>query len=414
MEYAFSTRSLLPQAVPIGVGAVPVGSHTPAKHKQPHSRGVGAAVGTFTPTVPVKANWVLAYAYGDQAARVKIAGHGFRYAQVLQNFIASKAPASYFYYTGDGGTFLFSCIYSGATPVVRLATNGLRNIGLGRPPTGLGLAAGTIKPLSSVPGCTNWVPINPGDGSTASTNIAATLGANLSAILDAVGPAWLTNAGASGGPWTRLNGAYHFLYGSTVVLTAGETGAMLMKYDGGTLYGCTALASAAPSPAPSPPIQSSPPPVSSTDQGTYQWNAYMWQYIASSTTDIPTQPPPGQTPNGMWVNTHGAYQFDWYPSSQGAADGTKTITDPSGNTWYVYCSGYGANGEGASASYSPPAPGSTTPPVALAGTSGSWSSQIHPYYQVWLPTSGMSTDEEIVLVLLGLLVIGGGTYYLMQ
>jgi hypothetical protein len=58
----------------------------------------------------------------------------------------------------------------------------------------------------------------------------------------------------------------------------------------------------------------------------------------------------------------------------------------------------------------PPLPGSTVPPASLAGTSGSWSGNVHSYYQVWIPTAGMTDGEILAIVLLGALGVGGVAY----
>jgi hypothetical protein len=421
--------SAAPTGAGVGVGAVPVGVGATAIESRP---GVGGSIRFVQPT-PAK-TWKIAYALGDKAPRIKLAGSGFSYAKMLQGFIATRMKSLYFVFTGTGGAFLFACVYQGGVPVIKLATSGLQQVGVGKAPgTGQPVGVGQPAPLSvagviPAPGYLSPIPGAPPSCPQWKDPGLLMNSATISALITILGGAWSALGGTTG-TWngvqfTRYNGAYHFLYNSpTGGATLGEpNGIIYCKFDGSNLSICGGPVGSSQVTAPptitTPPVSSGNPvevkgPVAptSSDQGTYQWDTYMWQYVAAGQGDVPTQPPP-TTPGalGLWVNTRNdLILYDWYPFG---VQGLATITDPSGNIWYVYCSGYGANGEGASADYNPPAVGSVIPPAALAGTTGSWSTTIHPYYQVWIPAaSTMSTAELLLLLALGVAAVGGVAYY---
>lgn len=416
-DFAFSIR---PPVSPIGFGAVPEGlgqhatasahpslnsiaiphgSGTPAKHKPHPHRGVGS----FAAASPQKANWVLAYVYGERAPRVKIKGSGFDYAKVLQQFVQSGQPSQYFTWTGTGGTFLFSCIYSGSTPVVRLATNGLQR-GMGRKPTGMGdITPGTVTCNAS------WITINSPGPNADSFSLT---GSDISGALTTMKNAWSLAMGGKTTPFTVSNGAMHFIFSSD------HTANIPMKYDGVNLYACGVPVTVAPSspPAVQPIATQGVTPISggtSVDNGTYTWDNYMWVYQASGSNDSPNgSPPPGQPAgvSGAWVNVSGN-QWNYYPNS---GPQPLPVVDPTGVTWWTYSSANAAMYNAPSSAYMPPLPGSTVPPASLAGTSGSWSGNVHSYYQVWIPTAGMTDGEILALVLLGALGVGGVAYLVSQ
>jgi hypothetical protein len=416
MENAFDVH-LAPRATtPVGFGAVPevrreAPPTVPSVPRAP--TGVGQAAGSIQYVNPVRRKkWAVAYVQGDAAPRVKTLGTGFSYKQMLQAFVASGQRSQYFLYRGNGGTYLFACVYSNGIPCIKMALDGAKHVGFGRAPEGLGLSLGQFQPLSSAPDCANWVSLTPANAY--SNGISP---AQVSSIISTLQTAAV---GGGAGGWTNVNGAYHFLYGGSSTTVGEPANTLLMKfwidsYGNSNLNVCSRLSPAVPiSPSPvippavgaSAPVVTGPIAPSSTDQGTYQWGTYMWQYFASNPGDVPSQPPPGQAP-GAWVNTtNDGIQYDFYPGPSQL----ESITDPSGNTWWVYSSYHGANGSGAPADYQPPAPGSTTPPAALAGTSGSWSATIHPYYQVWIPSAAMSSTEMWLLAILGIGVLGGVAY----
>jgi hypothetical protein len=408
MEYAFDVR---PVSSPVGFGAVP---HVDTP-RTPVGVGQSAAGGTIQYVNPIRREkWVIAYIAGDSGPRVKTLGTGFSYKQMLASFVASGKTSQYFVYRGSGGTYVFACVYSNGVPCIKMALDGSRQAGVGRAPTGVGqLALGMIQPISSDPNCARWVSITPATGPNAGLSSAET--SNLFATLQT---AWSSNAGGNGNGWKNVNGAYHFLYGSSAGTVGEASGVMLLKFwidgsGGSNLSVCSQLGTqqvTQSTPVVSTtPVVSGPIPVSSTDQGSYQWGVYMWQYFSAGAGDVPSQPPPGQSPQGAWVNTtNDGIQFDWYPGP----GQLETITDPSGNVWWIYSSYHGANGDpgGVGPNYQPPVAGSATPPPVLAGTTGAWSGPIHPYYQVWIPSTAMSTAEILLLAVLGIGVLGGVVY----
>jgi hypothetical protein len=417
----------LMNGVPTGLGASLV----------EHS-GLGASLvekPTFTVIAPVmRKSWAMVYALGDASARVKIAGQGFDCAQVLQGFVASGLKSQYFLYKNGSGSYLFACGYVGGVPCIQLATDALTSVGMGRVPEGLGKtltisATTSISPRSTPPNCAGWVQVTPSDPNNFLTNVAQ-MGVDLPTILVQMGALNTALQGVPSGSTVdgfglASDGDIYFDYNNGNAGTnGGPPGVYYMRYHvdstGTPVVGVCPFAGPAVS---TPTVQSpaaQPPAVQSggttTDQGTYSWSGYMWIYQAAGSNDAPgLHPPPGQVSGaaGQWINTTGN-QFDWYPTGVPGATSAQlgSVIDPSGNTWWVYSSASGAKGVGAPPAYNPPVPGSTVPPTTLPGATGSWSAQLHPYYQVWVPgvAATTSTAEIVLLALLGFGTLGGIAY----
>jgi len=104
---------------------------------------------------------------------------------------------------------------------------------------------------------------------------------------------------------------------------------------------------------------------------------------------------------GAWVQLSPSF-WVWYPAGQ-----LVTMYGGDGNTYWIYSSNFTASGE-----LTGPPPPTAPPPNAPAG---SWVNTYSGYY-VWVPTAatGLSTTSLLLLGLLGLGVIGGVAYFILD
>lgn len=149
-----------------------------------------------------------------------------------------------------------------------------------------------------------------------------------------------------------------------------------------------------------------PPPDVATFVTAPGLGQFSWVFVNSAPGARPAAPPPGATLPGAWILVRPHFWM-WYPSPPRALAVV--------NTYFVV-----TNSDRMLGIPNPGLTKPTAPPPQVAGTAagtGQWVNS-GPSYWVWVPTTSMvatpATSYSWIWWLLGIGVVGGGAYYLLD
>jgi hypothetical protein len=418
--------------------------------------------------------WLLAFVNGSKYPNVIIHGQSFGGYQKAINYFSKYSGNStvFFAFTNNVGTYLFAYEVMNGRHVIKICTNGM----LVHATPG-GRAKWTVSPASSQQGLGavfkkesadylggnigfaviqhvvdgTWTQIGTCDGMgnfTAAdpTGQLSKFGDLQNALTAGIYEGGTPMLGELISQWTSgqgRNGGYIYFGlsdpNSGAAQTPGEPpGVAIMRFRavGGGLYeidmciseaasagvssggsGVTMIQVTGPLPPYTGPYQSGVP----TSTGLW-WYNYQWVY-AGGQPPVGVYPPGAQmSPGangeiGKWVLI-GQNQWGWYPpgGALGAAPGTSygVVVGGDGVTYGVWAqSGAAATlASGGSSTFPPP----SAPPPWMASTNGQWIGS-GPAYYAWVAPTALATTTSSstwIWLLLGLAVVGGGAYYILD